>query len=304
MGEFLTMKLKYNDDGVFRIVQFTDTHLGNRPYNKQDKMTFSFLEKAVDYFKDYDLFMHTGDVIWSEGVKNADQIFEETINKFNRVDVPAAVTFGNHDSEEIITRTDLRNMFDHIVKHKAEKTNCMIMDDRESYTIEIYSQDETEVKNVLFVLDSGAEAPLPIGIYDWNQPEQVAWFNETAKKYKKGDGVKRNIVFQHIPIPEYWQSVENIVGGSSFETDEQISAPHINTGMFANMLLNGETWGMFVGHDHENNFDSIFHDIHLVYGNVSGYNTYGEVSRGVRIVELHEDGEISTEIIKASEFLN
>jgi predicted phosphodiesterase len=296
------MVLKYRTDGTFKILQFTDTHIGNMPFHEDDHKTFDLIKKAIDTF-DVDLIIHTGDIIWSEGVKDADIVFTKTMEIFNHTKVPMAITFGNHDSEEIITRSDLRYIFRQTVNNRAEKHHSMIIDNRESYTLEIYDSNTDEVKNTLYFMDTGAAAPFDIGIYDWNQPEQVEWFRKTSKLYRKGDGVKRNLIFQHIPIPEYWQAANNIQEGLNLETNERISAPHLNTGLFANMILNDETWGMFVGHDHENDFDGLYAGLHLIYGKVSGYQTYGEVERGIRIIELDETSdEIKTYVVEVNDF--
>lgn len=297
MSDSQLVDLSYNEDGIFRIVQFTDTHVGNMPFDEEDHKTFALIEKVLTEV-DADLVVHTGDVIWSEGVKDADVVFEKTLDVFNKHSkAPLVVTYGNHDSEEMITRSDLREIYDRVVKLKPERKHTLIVDDYESFVLEIKGSDGA-VKNVVYIIDSGEDAPLPIGLYDWVKPEQVNWFNEIATDYKKGDQVKRNLVFQHIPVPEYWQGAENILSGVNHETNEAISAPYVNTGLFASMLINQETWGMFVGHDHENNFDSLVHGVHLVYGNVSGYNTYGDLDRGVRIIELNEKtAEIHTYIM-------
>lgn len=297
MSDSQLVDLTYNEDGIFRIVQFTDTHVGNMPFDEEDHKTFALIEKVLTEV-DADLVVHTGDVIWSEGVKDADVVFEKTLDVFNEHSkAPLVVTYGNHDSEEMITRSDLREIYDRVVKLKPERKHTLIVDDYESFVLEIKGSDGA-VKNVVYIIDSGEDAPLPIGLYDWVKPEQVNWFNEIATDYKKGDQVKRNLVFQHIPVPEYWQGAENILSGVNHETNEAISAPYVNTGLFASMLINQETWGMFVGHDHENNFDSLVHGVHLVYGNVSGYNTYGDLDRGVRIIELNEKtAEIHTYIM-------
>lgn len=297
------MQLRYREDGTFTIIQFTDTHIGNMPFHEDDHRTFQLITKALDHF-DVDLIVHTGDVIWSEGVKDADQVFAQCLHYFDQAKVPMAVTFGNHDSEEIITRSDLRRIFEESVEMRADKHHSLIVDDRESYTLEILGHDHDQVENTLYFLDSGAAAPLPIGIYDWNQPEQVAWFRQVSNLYRRGDRVKRNLVFQHIPLPEYWKAATHILAGVNLETNDAISAPYINTGLFANLYLDGEVWGMFVGHDHENNFDGLYQGIHLVYGNVSGYQTYGDLDRGVRIIELNQHTqEIKTYTVTVDDFI-
>lgn len=296
------MDLKFNADGRFRIIQFTDTHIGNMPFHEDDYRTFKLIRDALATF-DADLIVHTGDLIWSDGVKDAHIVFEKLLEVFAEAHKPMAITFGNHDAEEIVTRADLRRIFQEVVPGAVDKQNSFIIEDRESYTVEIKSSQGEQVERVLYFIDSGADAPLEIGTYDWLRPEQVNWFKETADKYRQGHGQAKNIIFQHIPLPEYWQAAENILDGVNHETNEAISAPHLNTGLFANMVLDGETWGMFVGHDHENNFDGLHHGIHLVYGNVSGYQTYGGEERGIRIIDLLEEAPyVETRVVKVHEF--
>lgn len=47
--------------------------------------------------------------------------------------------------------------------------------------------------------------------------------------------------------------------------------------------------GVFVGHDHDNDFIGIDKGIALGYGRVTGADAYGELTRGARIIELYED---------------
>lgn len=291
------MQLKMNKDGKFRIVQFTDTHIGNMPFTKEDQSTFALIDKVAKNIE-ADLAIHTGDIIWSEGVKNPDLVFQKTLEKLDSLPYPLAITFGNHDSEDNITRSQLRYIYEEHISKKPEKKHCFSIEDRENYVLEIYDQSKQKIQHAIFILDSGdypKKLTKNIGTYAWLYPEQVEWYRQVSRLYREGDQVKRHLIFQHIPIPEYWQAGENIISGKWNETNEAISAPHINTGMFHAMIENEETWGMFVGHDHENNFDSLYHGIHLVYGCVSGYNTYGEIDRGIRIVELDEEtGDIQT----------
>ena len=273
-------------NNTFKIVQFTDTHFGNLPHHEDDIKTFSLIDKVLRDEKP-DLIVHTGDIMWSEGVKDSDKVFQIVMEYFNKYNTPLAITFGNHDSEEGITRSELREIYDKIITNKPEKKDSFIIDDKENYVIPL-SENGKELAYLYFI-DSGADDRLGFGTYEWVLPEQVEWFRKTSDKYKKNDGVKRGIVFQHIPLPEYWQSKENILSGVQEETNEEISAPKINTGLFANMVLNGETWGMIVGHDHENNFDSTLYGIHLAYANSSGFQAYGDVPKGATVIEITKE---------------
>ena len=287
------MEFKNN---TFKIVQFTDTHFGNLPHHEDDIRTFNLIDKILTDEKP-DLIVHTGDIMWSDGVKNSDKVFQIVMEYFDKYDIPLAITFGNHDSEEGITRSELRDIYEKIISKKPEKKDSFIIDDKENYVIPLSENGEDIA--YLYFIDSGADDRFGYGTYEWVLPEQVEWFRHTADKNKKNDGIKRGIIFQHIPIPEYWQSKENILYGVQEETNEEISAPKINTGLFANMLLNGEIWGMLVGHDHENNFDSELFGIHLAFANSSGYQAYGDVAKGATVIEITKDPfEIKTRNIQ------
>lgn len=292
------MKLKYRKDNTFKIVQLTDLHIGSLPHHEDDYKTFDLIDKAFKKL-DADLVIITGDLIWSEGVPNADKVFAELLERINKYDVSVAITYGNHDSEDEFVRADMREM-EHILERFVEKNNIFIVDDRESYTIEIFDAKGETITNVLYVIDSGAAAPLPVGHYDWIHPEQVNWFREVSKQYKR-EGQKSDLIFMHIPLPEYWQAAEKILSGECNETNDMISAPYINTGLFAAAYTNGQIEAIFCGHDHDNNFVGEHHGIKLVYGQVSGYQCYGDNERGARIIELTVNG-METKSIVESEF--
>src|SRR6476620_11850165 len=122
------MKLKMRKDGTFKIVQLTDLHIGSLPHHEDDYKTFDLIDKAFEKL-DADLVMFTGDLIWSEGVPNADQVFIELLERINKHDVPVAITYGNHDSEDEFVRSDMRRMEENL-KHFVEKKNAFLVDDR------------------------------------------------------------------------------------------------------------------------------------------------------------------------------
>ncbi len=301
------MKLTYNPDGKYKIIQFTDLHFSRFPFNEDTLKTVEMIKKTIPALSP-DLIILTGDNVWSDDDYESIPRYksnEDILKLFDSFGVPVAVTYGNHDTEVVdFNRSDLRAMIKTHLKNAVPAKNSMIVNDLESYTFEIYDSKGEEIKNVIYVIDSGDYPNPKIGEYDWVKPQQVEWFRKTAKMYHKGDGVKRNIVFQHMPLPEYWKSVRTIVSGDFAEyyadiDTYMISSPVLNSGLFLSMLLDGETWGISVGHDHENNFDSLLHGLHLMYGRSSGYNTYGEIPKGVRVFELEEkDNSINTYTVK------
>lgn len=293
------MRLRYKEDNTFKIVQLTDLHIGSKPYDDDDYKTFELIDEAFTKL-DADLIVLTGDLMWSHGVPNAMEVYRELLERFNQYDVPIAITYGNHDSEDEFVRSDMRKM-EEMLHHHVPKSNSMIVRDRESYTVEIFDLEGRNVQSVLYLFDTGSDAPLPVGIYDWVQPEQVTWFNHISKYYPSHDGRKNDLVFLHIPLPEYWEAAKQIESGECNETNDMISAPYINTGLFASLYMNGQVGGVFCGHDHDNNFVGLHHGIRLVYGQVSGYQCYGDLPRGARIIEL-ANNEMTTYTKTQAEF--
>ncbi|MEC5395431.1 PA14 domain-containing protein [Bergeyella sp. RCAD1439] len=86
------------------------------------------------------------------------------------------------------------------------------------------------------------------------------------------------VVFQHIPLPEYAEGEE--MGG------EPVSAPQVNSGVFARSLPYSFAMGFFCGHDHDNRYEKLVRGKSLIYGNVSGFDAYGKLPRGGRMVVL------------------
>lgn len=279
-------KLCFKENNRFRIIQMTDLHIGSLPHHSDDLKTFALIDKAISKL-DPDFIALTGDQIWSDGVKDLPTIYRELLDRIAAHEKPFALCYGNHDAEGSLSRADLRVIED-AVAMQIEKQHAFYCEERENFALEIYSQDASEVKNVLYFMDSGQDAPLPIGTYDWLRFEQVEWFRETSAKYA-GRG-KRDLVFMHIPLPEYWRAAENIVDGVCLETNEMISAPHLNTGFFAAAYISGQVDAIFAGHDHDNNFVGVHEGIKLCYGQITGYQCYGQLPCGVRIIDLFDDG--------------
>ena len=49
-----------------------------------------------------------------------------------------------------------------------------------------------------------------------------------------------------------------------------------------------DVMGVFVGHDHENEYAGSLQGICLAYGRVTGLDGYGNMARGARVIELTE----------------
>ena len=294
------MELKKDDRGRFTILQLTDLHIGSVPYNELDQRTFSHIIEMVNV-SDPDLIVISGDLISGDKIKMEDvpdpqKSYDGLIDVLNDLNKPITITYGNHDTEGNITRTEVREM-EKKIHHLVEKKHLHVIEDRESYCLEITNRNG-EVSNVLYLIDSGNRDPLNIGTYEFVHPDQVTWFNGVSKLYNnRNRDFKRDLLFLHIPLPEYKEAYEcGKVNGYRYE--EEISSPMVNTGLYSSLLLNGHVAGVFCGHDHDNDFVAEYQGMRLCYGRVSGFNSYGELKRGARVIELFENQSFDTHIIE------
>lgn len=282
------MQLTTTAQAPFRICQLTDIHLGDTPLNDASQKTLTAIDQLLQAQK-FDLIMITGDLLWGTEAKHPADTLAALYAVLNRSAAPVAITYGNHDAEGQTSRATLREL-EAGLAHPATKHHALTIDDRESYTLEI-TRDQ-QLAHVLYVWDSGAYSLWPDSEqYAAIEPAQIAWFNQlpyarTAQRFDLG--------FLHIPLPEYTAAGQVILSGTQ---GEAVCSPVTNSGLFYNLLRAGNVKALFAGHDHDNNFTANYRGIGLNYGNVTGYNTYGSLPRGARLITLTPDS-YTTEILK------
>ncbi|GIN56128.1 metallophosphoesterase family protein [Lederbergia ruris] len=276
--------LKFREDQSFKIIQLTDLHIGGEENHPPDQKTFRVIYETIKH-ENPDLIVVTGDLIWSEGVEHPDQSYRRVLDQISQWDIPFATVFGNHDSEANVTREQLLAI-------NSEYANSLAVAGPEdihgvgNYSLSIQSSNKEENEAVLYFLDSGDYAPKSVGGYAWIHPDQVNWFRLETKKYTKEKGALPALAFFHIPLPEYRDALN--FGKVSGNKLEQVCAPIINSGLFLALLESGEVMGTFVGHDHDNDYCGELYGISLCYGRISGYNVYGSLQRGARVIQLYE----------------
>ena len=106
--------LRVREDGRFKIVQISDTHMvtgvgicrdaidadGNKlPKSEADPLTVDFIGKVLD-IEEPDLVVYTGDQLHHDILDSQTPIFKVTAPSITR-SIPFAAVFGNHDSEGI-----------------------------------------------------------------------------------------------------------------------------------------------------------------------------------------------------------
>lgn len=291
------MTLHLHSNQSFQILQITDLHLKDYPWNKSDEKTLSTIKQTVERYHP-DLVIFTGDMIWATLMNNPLESYRQFIQFCQNLAIPIAITYGNHDTNHPdVSREILRSM-EQEIELLVEKQQSMIIQDRESYVIDIYDEQNEQLAYALFVLDSGSYNTQYGGRYDWILPEQIAWFNENSARLQQLGQVKETIVFQHIPLPEYFEAYQQLKPRNAVEEEFfRVDGPSINTGFFSQLVFDPLATTLFVGHNHNNNFDVNYRDFRIVFGQVSGYGANAMVERGARLIRLTPQG-VQSEIIE------
>ena len=122
-------------------------------------------------------------------------------------------------------------------------------------------------------------------------------------------------MFFHIPLFEFglmWDMDIAYPGrhGVVGERNECVCTGPFNSGLYAAILERGDVKGVFVGHDHINNYVGNYYGIYLGYSASTGFGTYGldgsekHRLKGARVFILDEDDpeNFETYMVYASDY--
>jgi 3',5'-cyclic AMP phosphodiesterase CpdA len=279
-------ELRFNKKHKFKIVQFTDVHwkYGVPASDEAGELMAEVLDAEKP-----DLVVFTGDVVFSKPAREAlDKALEATIKR----KIPFAITWGNHDDEHDMTRKELS-------AYVATKTGCLNttvegISGECNFVQPIKSADGTKDVALLYFFDSNSYSPVKeIRGYGWIKHDQVDWYNRTSKQFTEANGGNPlpALAFFHIPLPEFRDAVRNESAYMVGTRKEKVCAPEINSGLGNAMLKARDVMGVFVGHDHVNDYVVDWRGILMGYGRYTGgctvYNGLPH-GNGARVIEITE----------------
>lgn len=304
--------LKFKN-GKFKIMQIADVQERAVPNPDTIKLITLALEREKP-----DLVVFTGDQVMGysvtfkkdtqKGVKNCISTFLEPLV---RLGIPFAVTFGNHDDDCSFSKKeqmDFYSTFPGFVHSRPRNE-----DDPGTFFLQIEGSDSKENVMNLCLIDTNKKNA--DGAYEGASKQQVQWYKEERDALAaKEEKYLPTIVFQHIPMPEYYDIIKKVPpffpgsveayknrkntfyclyddskahGGFMGESP---AVPQVNNGEFAALREKGDVFAVFAGHDHNNSFYRNLGGIDLGYTQGAGFNTYGPgTKRGVRIFTFDEN---------------
>ncbi len=105
-----------------------------------------------------------------------------------------------------------------------------------------------------------------------------------------------------------WQHRENhhVTG----EKNEDVASGAFNSGLFGAVMARGDVVGIFVGHDHVNDFVGSYFGVPLGYSANTGFGTYGlegeepDRLRGARVFLIREGdpADFDTQMVYARDY--
>lgn len=279
-------QMKFNADGTFKIVQITDTHIKLRA--GKSETVFALIDEMIRTEKP-DLVVFTGDIVTE---RKPQTTWERLFSQMAESGTAWTIVFGNHDSGFGMTNDEIYELAAATRGVVIEKGPAEVKGTG-NFTLELLSHQGHKPANIIYFMDSHDRAE-GTKDYAWIDRSQIGWYRAQSSKYHGGRNAEspRNgtkipaIAFFHIPLPEFAEAAcGNIIGVKN----ERVYSPRFNSGLFAAMQEEGDICGIFVGHDHDNDFIANHKGIALAYGRFSGGgSTYGDLPRGARVIILSE----------------
>ncbi len=314
-------ELKFNSDGKFTILLFTDIEETELPMSDSVKLWSAAVEKVKP-----DLIVYNGDnqsvKKGTDALENVNQAITEITKPAADNSIPFAVIFGSKDTKSGVSKDKQLEIYKSI-------SGCLTGTENVStsgngvYNITIKSSTSECDAFSLWFFDSCS----PLGDDDTlfkpsaqKQAEsQNQWYETKSELLKEGnDGEPLpSLVFQHEPVPEIYDLLEKVDSKSSDSVKgkgENSSNNYImsdntsgtlNVGPYLSAYMNsrfdlwkqhGDVIGAFFGHDHINDIEGNVDGIYLSETFKSGVRGYGEAKySGVRVITLNENDTSSFE---------
>eukprot|EP00727_Mastigamoeba_balamuthi_P013146 m51a1_g8454 hypothetical protein (739) ;mRNA; r:406705-409478 len=286
-------RLSFNNNRKFKIVQFTDMHY--RVDSENDKT--DAVQATVLQAEHPDLIVYTGDLMSGTSIKaksNAINNWKRATSVAARGNYKWARLFGNHDDDGPLNRQEMFTM-DAQLPGSLTTSGPADLFGESNYYLPIYKSvaaSEQTPASLLWFLGVSDRSCEGVGGDGCVTRSQVDWFQSSSSTLASRWQMTQNpfsLMFFHIPVPEYvtlWNTA-TVMGSKN----EKVCCPKTNTGLYE-AAYNAGVRGMFVGHDHVNDFCGTLPGkplLMMCYGRKTGYGYYNPEApmyHGARVVEL------------------
>lgn len=306
---YLKKELRFKD-GKFKIAMISDLH-GGKKYNPKLKRD---LDSMLEYLKP-DLVLFSGDMFdIRANLRTEEEVrkFLDEITEYLEVNnIPWANVYGNHEREGAYENRLLQPVFESY-PNCISKTCTAGIRGTSNHMIPIKASIGEEILFNIWGLDSGCiigladyehdnyteddviclTTPTYSGHgYDMPAFDQAMWYYQSSQELEKYCGRKiPSIMYFHIPLPEHLVALRNPeVTHLTGEAREGVACGELNHGLFTAALMRGDVKGIYVGHDHLNDYVAEYCGIKLGFNSAMAYDEYNDDDmRGFRVFEIDE----------------
>lgn len=278
---------KYRN-GKFKILHLTDTHyiFGD----ERSQRALNNVRTLLDAEKP-DLVIHTGDVIFGPPAKEG---LKEILSPMAERNIPFAVTLGNHDQEQGLTRQEvydyLQTLPCNVNTPSPSVSGC-------SNDLILLKDSTGNLSRAFYLFDSRQISYLK-DVEGWGYigSDQVEWYKLLSKSLtERNHGTPvPSFAFFHIPLQEYSIAIRMTEKRQLRGIFAEEPCPQaVNSGLFLAAKEQGDIEAIFNGHDHNNDCALYWNKMFMVYGRFSGCDTvYNDLMpNGGRVIELTEGEE-------------
>lgn len=313
-------------NGKFKIMQIAD--IQDTQITSPD--TLRFIKRAIEKERP-DLIVFSGDQVKSYGINikrgnpvlNMQQTVCNILTSLSETNTPFTYVFGNHDApdnESKQAQIDIYEAYDNCVNRFAVNR----LKQSEGICLTVQNGEDNVPALLLYLMDTHGNNA---GVYDGVTDEQIEWIKATNQSIKDEYSTVPALLFQHIPVYEMYDILEEVPKGqiSGIEGNnshrehfytvteemrrrgeymgENIACPKNKNGEFDALVSMGNVMGAFFGHDHNNCFTGNLKGIELGYTPGAGFHVYGPgFQRGVRIIECNEgENSFTTRMVTYSD---
>lgn len=305
--DLITMYTSKNED--FKVLQLSDLHLTSNLdggyANGKPEETYANITQIISQTKP-NLIVFTGDIFYHDLARV--QEFRSFMDSFK---IDWTFTFGNHDALTMEEKIEISNEMESseycLFKNEYENCETSHLGD---HIILLKNKWSKKLRFAFYLFDSGIHQVKSDGKAHYESvyadqlehyKECISTVNKEYTRQKKNSSAQiPNIIFQHIPTEEFAIAYED--ENSSKLYGEKLENPcygEINTGEFETIKNMGGK-GIFVGHDHANNYGINYKGIILSYdgqiGYSNGYLNDDSTKSGI-LITIHPDSTIEPKLI-------
>ena len=311
-SDLVDFTVEIPSDRELRILQITDTQIidssqmrtANRLFASQvqtwaranlDKNCFNYISELIESERP-DLILLTGDIIYGE-FDDSGEIWKAIIEFMDSFDIPWAPIFGNHDNESV------KGVAWQCAQLEGAR-NCLFrtgnLSGNGNYSIGLVDANG-KIRRVIYMLDSqGCLNDAGIAA------DQISWFKGVSAAIDAAYGEEvPAFACYHIPSLDFRTAYVEKYGiaanGENFDldstgTDGDFGQKNENVSLFgyaiASDLKAANVDGVFVGHDHVNNYSILYDGIRYTYGmKTSTYDYYNTGILGGTLIRVASEGD-------------